>query len=65
MAAQIQPSLTDKETTTMFLNTLRSPYYDRMVENASTNFFDIITIEERIKYGMKYGRIVDTTLAFD
>lgn len=60
MAARIQPPLTDKEMTTMFINTLRSPYYDRMIGNASTNFSDIITIEERIEYGVKYGRIVDT-----
>ena len=43
-ASQIQPPLTDKEAAAMFINTLRSPYYDRMVGNASTNFSDIITI---------------------
>ncbi|XP_022157707.1 uncharacterized protein LOC111024360 [Momordica charantia] len=61
MAAQIQHPLTNKELTTMFINTLRSPYYDRMIGNASTDFSDIITIEERIEYGVKYGRIMDTT----
>ena len=59
LAAQVQPPLTDKELTAMFINTLRAPYYDRMVGSASTNFSDVITIGERIEFGVKNGRISD------
>ncbi|TYK12200.1 uncharacterized protein E5676_scaffold106G001510 [Cucumis melo var. makuwa] len=59
LVAKMQPPLTDKELTAMFINTLRAPYYDRMVGSASTNFLDVITIGERIQFGVKNGRIVD------
>ncbi|KAA0038979.1 uncharacterized protein E6C27_scaffold84G00600 [Cucumis melo var. makuwa] len=59
LAAQVQPPLTDKELMAMFINTLRAPYYDRMVGSASTNFSDVITIGERIEFGVKNGRISD------
>ena len=35
LAAQVQPPMTDKELNKMFLNTLKAPYYDRMIENLS------------------------------
>ncbi|KAA0056810.1 Gag-pro-like protein [Cucumis melo var. makuwa] len=57
--AQVQPPLTDKELMAMFINTLRAPYYDRMVGSASTNFSDVITMGERIEFGVKNGRISD------
>ncbi|KAA0061241.1 uncharacterized protein E6C27_scaffold455G00760 [Cucumis melo var. makuwa] len=59
LAAQVQPPRTDKELTAMFINTLRAPYYDRMVGSASTNFSDVITIGERIEFGVKNRRISD------
>ena len=43
----------------MFINTLRAPYYDRMVGSASTNFSDIITIGDMIEFGVKNGIITD------
>ncbi|MCQ7416362.1 retrotransposon gag domain-containing protein, partial [Salmonella enterica] len=59
-AAQVQPPLTDNELSVMFINTLRSPFYEHMVGSASTNFSDIMTIGERIEYGIKHGRIAKT-----
>ncbi|XP_022159042.1 uncharacterized protein LOC111025482 [Momordica charantia] len=50
----------DKELSAMFINTLKHPFYDRMIGNASTNFSDIMTIEERIEYGVKHGLITNT-----
>ncbi|KAA0032112.1 Gag-pro-like protein [Cucumis melo var. makuwa] len=32
MGIEVQPLLTDKEMTSMFMNTLRAPFYDRMIE---------------------------------
>ena len=40
LAAQVQPLMTDKELNKMFLNTLKAPYYDRMIGNSNTNFYD-------------------------
>ena len=31
LAAQVQPPITDKELNKMFFNTLKAPYYDRMI----------------------------------
>ena len=59
LVTQVQPLLTDKELTTMFVNTLQAPYYDRMVGTASTNFSNVLTIGERIEFGVKNGRITD------
>ena len=38
LAAQVQSPMTDKELNKMFLNTLKVPYYDRMIGNSNTNF---------------------------
>ncbi|KAL4010976.1 hypothetical protein IC575_028018 [Cucumis melo] len=64
MAAEVQPPLTDKEMTSMFMNTLRAPFYERMIGNASTNFSDIIVIGERIEYGIKHGRLAEATTEY-
>ncbi|KAA0042503.1 uncharacterized protein E5676_scaffold334G00060 [Cucumis melo var. makuwa] len=65
MAVEVQPPLTDKEMTSMFMNTLRAPFYDRMIGNASTNFSDIIVIGERIEYGIQHGRLAEATTKYD
>ena len=57
LAAQVQPPMTDKELNKTFLNTLKAPYYDRMVENSNTNFFDVVSAGEIIESGIKLGKI--------
>ncbi|KAA0046903.1 Gag-pro-like protein [Cucumis melo var. makuwa] len=64
MVVEVQPPLTDKEMTSMFMNTLRAPFYERMIGNASTNFSDIIVIGERIEYGIKHGRLAEATTEY-
>ena len=49
--------MTDKELNKMFLNTLKTPYYDRMIENLNTNFSDVVSAGEMIESGMKLGKI--------
>ncbi|TYK16525.1 uncharacterized protein E5676_scaffold21G003390 [Cucumis melo var. makuwa] len=61
LATQVRPSLTDKELIAMFINDFRALYYDRMVGSASTNFSNVITIGERIEFGVKNGRITDSS----
>ena len=62
MASQVHPPLFDKEMVSTFIGTFHSPFYDKMIGNVSSNFLDIITIKERIKYGVKTGRIVDNSV---
>ena len=57
LAAQVQPSMTDNELNKMFLNTLKAPYYDRMIGNSNTNFSNVVSAGEMIKSGVKLGKI--------
>ena len=41
----------------MFLNTLKAPYYDRMIGNSNTNFFDVVFVGEMIESEVKLGKI--------
>ncbi|XP_027916095.1 uncharacterized protein LOC114175539 [Vigna unguiculata] len=57
IAAQVVPPLPDKEMATMFIDTLESPFYERMVSNVSSSFADLVIIGERIEIGVKTGKI--------
>ena len=57
LAAQVQPPLIDKELNKMFLNTLKMPYYDRMIGNSNKDFSDVVSTGEMIEAGMKQGKI--------
>ena len=59
-AAQVQPTLTDKELNKMFLNTLKTPYYDRMIGNSNKDFSDVVSAGEMIEAGVKQGKIENT-----
>ena len=50
----------DKKLNKMFLNTLKAPYYDRMIRNSNTNFSDVIFVGEMIENGIKLGKIEST-----
>ena len=49
--------MTDKEINKMFLNTLKAPYYDRMIGNSNTNFSDVVFVGEMIESGVQLGKI--------
>ena len=57
LASQVQPPMTDKEVNKMFLNTLKAPYYDRMIGNSNKNFSDVVSAREMIEAGVKQGKI--------
>ena len=57
LAAQVQPPLTDKEVNKMFLNTLKMPYYDRMIGNSNKDFSNVVSVGEMIEAGVKQGKI--------
>ena len=52
--------MTDKELNKMFLNTLKAPYYDRMIENSNNNFLDVVFVGEMIENRVKLGKIEST-----
>ena len=52
--------MTDKELNKMFLNTLKAPYYDRMIGNSNTNFSDVVSVGEMIESEVKLGKIEST-----
>ncbi|XP_022735589.1 uncharacterized protein LOC111288912 [Durio zibethinus] len=56
-AAQVQPPLTEKEITVLFVNTLKAPYYDRLVGNTTKNFSDMVISGEMIENIIKSGKI--------
>ena len=41
----------------MFFNTLKAPYYDRMIGNSNKDFSDVVSAEEMIEAGVKQGKI--------
>ena len=41
----------------MFLNTLKAPYYDRMIGNSNTNFSEVVFAGEMIESGVKLGKL--------
>ena len=52
--------MTDKKLNKMFFNTLKAPYYDRMIGNSNTNFSDVVFVGEMIKSGVKLDKIEST-----
>ena len=57
LAVQVQPSMTDKELNKIFLNTLKAPYYDRVIGNSNINFSNVVSAGEMIEDGVKSGKI--------
>ena len=57
VAAEVQPPLSEKELTIIFINTLKAPYYDRMIGNATKNFADMVLSGEIIENAVKSGKI--------
>ena len=47
----------DKELNKMFLNTLKAPYYDRMIGNSNKDFSDLVSAGEMIEARVKQGKI--------
>ena len=52
--------MTDKKLNKMFLNTLKTPYYDRMIGNSNKDFSDVVSIGEMIEAGVKQEKIEST-----
>lgn len=55
MAAQISPPMEEKEMTKMFLKTLYSFYYVRMVVSAPNDFTEMVSMGVRLEEGFREG----------
>ncbi|RDX83399.1 hypothetical protein CR513_35669, partial [Mucuna pruriens] len=55
LAAQVQLPITEKEMVTMFIDTLPSPYYDKVVGNVTSNFANLVVVGQRIELGIRHG----------
>lgn len=57
MASRVRPTLTDTELVDIFMGTLQSLYYEKMVGSSSSNFANLVVIGERIESGIKTRKI--------
>jgi hypothetical protein len=58
IAAQISLPLEEKEMTKIFLNTLDSFYYERMIASPPSDFTDMVNMVMRLEEGVREGRLV-------
>ncbi|GMI70908.1 hypothetical protein HRI_000760100 [Hibiscus trionum] len=57
VAAQIQPAIPEHEITPMFINTLKGALFDRLINNTTQRFADMVKTGESIEVAIKSGRI--------
>ncbi|XP_040938074.1 uncharacterized protein [Gossypium hirsutum] len=57
VATQVQPPLLEKETTMLFINTLKAPFITYMLGNATKSFVDIVMSGEMIENAIRSGKI--------
>lgn len=57
LVAQVEPPLSEKEMTGIFVDTLKDPFFDRLVSSAASDFAHLITIGDRIEKGLREGKI--------
>lgn len=60
MASRVRPALSDNELVDIFMGTLQGLYFEKMIGSSPSNFADIVTIGERIKNGVKSGKVAGT-----
>jgi hypothetical protein len=60
-AAQARPPLDEREMIKIFVDTLKNPYFDRMMGLQMQFFVDLIPVGDRIEDALKTKKIVDMT----
>ena len=61
VAAQICPPLEEKEVTKIYLKTLSSFYYGRMVASAPSDFTEMVNMGVRLEEAVREGRLTKET----
>lgn len=56
-AAQVEPPISGKELTSMFMDTLPPVYWERMLGGVTSSFADLVTIGGLVEEGLKNGKI--------
>ncbi|KAJ9175415.1 hypothetical protein P3X46_013972 [Hevea brasiliensis] len=56
-AAEVHPPVTDNELCSLFIETLKAPYFNLMIGNTSNSFSGIIQAGERIEANLRMGRL--------
>ena len=57
VAMQFQPPLLEKETTMLFINTLKAPFITHMIGSITKSFTDIVMAGEMIENAIRGGKI--------
>ncbi|XP_012435147.1 uncharacterized protein LOC105761768 [Gossypium raimondii] len=57
VATQVQLPLLEKETTMLFINTLKAPFINHMLESATMSFSDMVMSGEMIENAIRSGKI--------
>lgn len=57
LEAHVEPPQLEKELMDLFRDTLQSPYFERMLSNATSDFDHLVSIGERVECVLKSGRI--------
>ncbi|XP_016737787.2 uncharacterized protein [Gossypium hirsutum] len=57
IAMQVQPPLLEKETTILFINTLKAPFITHMIGNTTKSFSDMVMAGEMIENAIRGGKI--------
>ncbi|XP_040963143.1 uncharacterized protein [Gossypium hirsutum] len=57
IAMQVQPPLLEKETTMLFINTLKAPFITHMIGNTTKSFSDMVMAGEMIENAIRGGKI--------
>ncbi|KAJ9170560.1 hypothetical protein P3X46_018659 [Hevea brasiliensis] len=60
-AAEVYPPVTDNELCSLFIETLKAPYFNLMIGNTSNSFSDIIQAGERIEANLRMVRLQELT----
>ncbi|KAJ9140058.1 hypothetical protein P3X46_030745 [Hevea brasiliensis] len=60
-AAEVYPPVTDNELCSLFIETLKAPYFNLMIGNTSNSFSDIIQAGERIEANLRMGQLQELT----
>ncbi|RDY07924.1 hypothetical protein CR513_07899, partial [Mucuna pruriens] len=59
LVAQVQPQITKREMVTMFIDTLLSLYYDKVVGSVTSNFTYLVVVGKRIELGNRRGKLAN------
>ena len=59
VAAQVNPSMLEKEMINLFSNTFKTPYFEYLVRSSARHFTDLVVIAERIEQAIGIGKTAD------